>query len=350
MLPTSPHCTIRAIDMKRLAAGLLLCALAMLASTIGAAADGGPQQWGIRATESGAARMAVTLAAGQTGDSGVTLVNGSDAPRSLTVWAAAGATAESGGIGVGAAGAGPAAWVDFNDGDHAMAARSLLDLPIRITVPPDTAPGEYVIVLVAADSADLAAAAALDSGVSVILRAGVPLIVTVPGLRRCSIQITGGRATYGPRGHFRIMLDLANVGSVGWEGVGSVTLTQVESGRPAYSGTFPLRYIVAGTGTYSAITPDRAPTPGDYLLTAQIDSAECGATFDSSVTVTPSDFQQAAQDRRLDRLGGIWRSVTARPLLLLAGLSGLLGFAVLGGVGVIVIRQRRGSSGGGRWR
>lgn len=313
--------------------GLLL---ASILSPLKASAQGeGPVEslgWGIRPANAGPAWFAFEMQPGESIAQTFELVNLSDDPRTLVVEPVAAITAQGGGLSFGERPNSVSGWLAFESGSYELGADDLRPLPFILTVPAETAPGEYVAAVVAIDAADLAADPSLGFGVQIIPRVAVPIMITVGAPGDCRIEIANASAGFGPSGDFATLLDLTNPGNVAWAGSGQAILTAVGASAPAMVQTFTVDSVLAGTSTVAPLySPD--PEPGAYVVRAELigERPGCDAQIETAITITDAEIAKAseARERAESARPSLYSRITGDPLLLGAVLLGLVGLALL---------------------
>lgn len=246
------------------AAGACLAMATLLTGWGPARGQGGPT-FGVRpADESASAYFNYTLEPGARKTDTALVTNNTGAELALKVYAADAITASGGGTAFGGAGerrTGVAAWVSTAQAELNIAAGATVAVPVTITVPQGTAPGDHVAGIVV--EAPPKAGAGGNVNTTVTERAGVAIVVRVPGPEKekltlgefCFNQETGSR-------YFEIAVK--NEGTVLSSATGTFKL-ETENGTQVFERPMELGSVIPTLETVIRAHSPQDPPPGKYV-------------------------------------------------------------------------------------
>lgn len=231
----------------------------------------------------------ITLAAGKSATLTVTAGNGSAIPVKAVIYAADVYSAENGGFAMKDSQSkptGPTTWLDFPAETHDFAPSQGIDKTFTVTVPPGTAPGQYIagLAIETADSRAIAGGQTLRQKI----RLATAVLITVPGpvtprfaASDLAIVVSAQGAT--------LSGTIKNTGNIKVRPQGDITLTDA-SGKTAATVPIKMGSVYAGQSTTFAINLT-APLPeGTYRANGVLKDPDTGATAtikDASVTAAP---------------------------------------------------------------
>jgi len=325
-------------------------ALAALALLPGAASAQSPLVFGIQPsqssanTPSGSSYFTYTLAPGAGLDDMVVISNNGAEQVILNLYAADGITSINGSTAFAAAGdirTNTNTWLSATVSDILVPAGQDVTVAFSVQVPPDAAPGDHVAGWVV--EAPARAGAAGGIGASIVERAGVAVVVTVPGATEPRL-VLGGICLNQETGSNYFEIAVRNEGNVLTRAAGTLTLT-TDDGGEVFTRHADLGNVVPMDGTLLRLDAPHDPGPGKYVASlsmAQPDGRIVEARSDIKIGDEKVNgcLTVAAQldepDEGIPYLGRLPGGGT--PWLLLAMLGVLLG-ALLGGREVMIRRR-----------
>lgn len=175
--------------MTARAIGLAVALLLVLAATAHAATG---SLVGVRPAASDQSWLVMTVADGVTVGATALVLNLSDEPQTVAIGTADGITTPEGVFTLAGASESPrgvGAWIRLPRATATLAPGERLPLPVTITVPPGTTPGDYSGGITVQAGAREQAAAGGGLAVRVVERVGLRVYVTVPGERDGSLAV-----------------------------------------------------------------------------------------------------------------------------------------------------------------
>jgi len=296
---------------------------------------------GLVALEESGPFFDATIAAGDTRSFEVERVNPNDAVVEARTYVGVVSTIVNGGFGAADSTAkisGASTWVDYPTGLLTLEAQERDTAAFTVTVPADTAPGQYVssIVLENAVAEAGTGTVALDR----IVRQAVAISIRVPGelepafsLGQASLGLTAGTSV--------ITVATENGGNQHLAPEGTMTLMDatgaVISTHPITMGSF-----YAGTSTSVAVALGSPLAPGDYTLTLELTDVPTGVSA-SVVDVPLSIAEPDLFDQAKEFLAPITNLAPPgfTPLLIGLLVAGLLGLILAAVLGIRHLRRRR---------
>jgi len=216
----------------------------------------------------------------QSSDLAVVMNNG-DAPIALRLYAADAVTAINGGTAFAAEGEdanGVARWLGLWVDELSLQPGEERAVPFTISVPADASPGQHVAGLVV-EAATSNADAANGSNqtrltVNVVRRAGVAVLIDVPGPHMVGLEMTGIclRQQDGTHGA-TFELAVRNTGNVYVQGQGSLVIG-ASDGLKLASIPVVMDTVLAGDATHFQVTYPVLLPDGSYRLSATLDYAQ----------------------------------------------------------------------------
>jgi hypothetical protein len=222
-----------------------------------------------------------TLAPGAHTSDAALVMNQGDAPITLKLYAADAVTAINGGTAFAAEGEeknGVAHWLSPSVGQLSLQAGEERVVPFTIKVPLDASPGQHVAGLVleaVADSAGSAdGSAQTQLMVNVVRRAGVAVLIDVPGPHAAGLEVTGIclRQQNGDDGAI-FEYAVRNTGNVYVRGQGSLAIG-VSGGMKLASIPIEMDAVLAGDATHFQVTHPALLPDGSYVLSVSLDYAQ----------------------------------------------------------------------------
>ncbi len=267
---------------KNLLISLVGLGLALLAWSGSAQAEG-EVSFGIRPTKAYVGNpesfgyFSHSLAPGAVLADEALVVNNGDVPLTLKVYAADAVTAINGGTSFANEGQevnGVASWLSLSVTEVSLDPGEDGVVPFTITVPADASSGQHVtgLVVEAAPSggAPLAGGGAVQFAVSVVRRAGVAVLIDVPGPRGAGLEITGVCLRQQDDQGATFEVAVRNTGNVFVRGEGSLVIKDWQGTQLA---SIPLKMdtVLAGDATHFQVTHPVRLANGKYLLSAVLE-------------------------------------------------------------------------------
>jgi methionine-rich copper-binding protein CopC len=216
-----------------------------------------------------AAGESITLTAGVT--------NNGAAPVTLRAFAANAESAINGGFSASTEDVtltGPALWVDAPAELFDLAPGASREWDLSVTVPPNTAAGQYVAALVI--STDDGGDASGSDVFRQVLRSTMAIEITVPGPLTPSFE-TGPPAITTDVTGLSLEIPIANTGNVLVEPQGELVL-QDANGGAVFTASIIMGSVYAGHTTSLQVSlPSQVP-PGQYLVSVNLTDPATGAT------------------------------------------------------------------------
>ena len=221
-----------------------------------------------------------TLAPGARTSDAALVMNQGDVPITLRLYAADAMTAINGGTAfanVGEEKSGVAHWLSLSVAELSLQPDEERVVPFTIKLPSDASPGQHVagLVLEAVGSAEPASGSAQTRlTVNVVRRAGVAVLIDVPGPHFAGLEITGIclRQQDGDHGA-TLEYAVHNTGNVYVRGQGSLVIG-APGGLKLASIPIEMDAVLAGDVTHFQVTHPVLLPDGSYLLSAALDYAE----------------------------------------------------------------------------
>lgn len=200
----------------------------------------------------------------------------SGAPVDVTAAVANVTTALNGGLALapdGEALAAPATWLVFDGGPLTLRAGQSEARTVEVTVPADTAPGQYVaaVTITATEPAPIP-----GTGIGQVARATAALAITVPGNFDTGFQLGDPSLVTGNGTGAVVQVPVTNTGTVPVHPRGTLTLQPAADAAPI---AIPVAMgsVFAGASTLLALPLAEVP-PGDYGLSLDLTDPDTGAT------------------------------------------------------------------------
>jgi hypothetical protein len=168
---------------------------------------------------------------------------------------------------------GTTTWLDYPTEVFDLAAGQAAKRSIRLAVPGDIEPGEYITSVVIENDEPIAAGG--DTGFQQVVRQALAIVVTVPGEMTAALELGDARHSYlADRSVVGVALD--NVGDRRLEPSGTVAITdsaQAEIERiPIVMGS-----VYAGTNTFVEVVLGSALPTGHYFAVVDLEDEGRGA-------------------------------------------------------------------------
>jgi hypothetical protein len=208
-------------------------------------------------------------------------VNSGDVPVTVRLYAADAITAINGGTGFANDGEeknGVARWLSLPMKQLSLQPHETKTVPFLITVPSDASPGQHTAGLVLEAVAGSAVPASGNAGtgftVNVVRRAGVAVLIDVPGYNAAGLEITGVCLRQQDKQHGATFeVAVRNTGNIFVRGQGSLVIRDREGTELA---AIPINMdtVLAGDATYFQVPHPVLLDDGSYLLSAALEYAE----------------------------------------------------------------------------
>ena len=222
-----------------------------------------------------------TLAPGDLTLDEALVVNNGDEPVTLKLYAADATTAINGGTSFASEGEtknGVAHWLTLPFSELSLEPGEKKAVPFLITVPSDASPGQHTagLVLEAVTGSAASTRGSTDMGftVNVIRRAGVAVLIDVPGPHAAGLQITGACLRHQDKERGATFeVAVRNTGNVFVRGQGSLVIADRLGTRLA---SIPVNMdtVLAGDATHFQVTHPVRLADGSYLLSAALQYGE----------------------------------------------------------------------------
>jgi hypothetical protein len=169
---------------------------------------------------------------------------------------------------------GPTKWLDYQNEDLDLASGESVLRDVKIEVPKDTAPGEYVAGLVIQNAIPVEGTGAVTY--TQTLRAAIAVAITVPGKVEPGLAI--GEANYKPSPLVpSLLVEVANTGNVRLKPKGEFVLSD-SSGQELIRTPIEMDTFFAGDVTQIEV-PLTEPLPaGDYSVSLELTDEQTGAS------------------------------------------------------------------------
>jgi len=225
-------------------------------------------------------------------------MNQGDVPSTLKLYAADAVTAVNGGtsfVNEGEEKNGVARWLSVSVAELLLQPDEEQAVPFAIKVPPDATPGQHmaglVVELVIPEGEPANGSTQTKLTVNVVRRAGVAVLIDVPGTHVAGLEITG-ICLKQQDGDHGATFDVAvrNTGNVYVRGQGLLTIGRSE-GMTLAPIPIEMDTVLAGDATHFQVTPPQPLPDGTYLVSATLDYAEGKTTTLEDQQVTLNDGQ-----------------------------------------------------------
>ena len=239
-----------------------------------------------------------TLAPGTRTLDAALVMNQGDVPITLKLYAADAVTAINGGTSFANDGEeknGVARWLSSSVTELLLQPDEERVVPFAIKVPADASPGQHVAGLVV-EAVTVGEEPANGSDqtrltVNVVRRAGVAVLIDVPGTHVAGLEITGMCLKQQDADHGATFeVAVRNTGNVYVRGQGLLTIGRSD-GMTLASIPMEMDTVLAGDATYFQVTRPYPLPDGSYLVNATLDYAEGKTTTLEGEQVTVSDGQ-----------------------------------------------------------
>lgn len=184
-------------------------------------------------------------------------------------------------------------WINVEgDGSYELAGSRIQRLPFRLTVPPNTPPGEYVLgFLSKVEDFQATQVAKVDEsgsgfGVKVVAQVGLAVIITVPGLSTCNLGVEDLVDSI-QSAQWNLRYTLTNNANVHFNAAGDLIIKEKSSNVELLRQDILFGYIVPGTTFNYDIFMD-LPENGVYEATLNlkdIDHPDCNLSHAKDIQV-----------------------------------------------------------------
>lgn len=205
------------------------------------------------------------------------VMNSGDVPVTLKLYAADAVTAIEGGTAFANEGEeknGVASWLALPVSELTLEPGEERVVPFTISVPADASPGQHVagLVLEAAPSgeAPLSGEGEVQFAVKVVRRAGVAVLIDVPGPHVAGLEISGAGLRQQDDQGATFVVAVRNTGNIFVRGEGSLVIKDRQGTELA---SIPLKMdtVLPGDATTFQVTHPVRLADGDYLLSAVLE-------------------------------------------------------------------------------
>lgn len=207
----------------------------------------------------------LTLDAGASTDVAIVLANVDDEPIALRTFAADAFTLVNGGFGVrddAAVPTAPTTWLTYEPATIDFGPSEGVERTVTISVPPGTAPGQYIsgLVLQTAEALEIEGSGMFRQ----IVRKVIAVLITVPGPLEPGFTLGAPELVANP-GATLLSVPVMNSGNVLVKPAGDLTLTG-PGGAEVLRAPLQLGSVYAGDATTIELALPPGLTPGDYTV------------------------------------------------------------------------------------
>lgn len=326
-------------------ASLWLTASLLMLAVTPALASHEPPRLGLKPVDQEGQYFDLTLDPGAIVELGIEITNfGHDTVLARTYVADA-YSLINGGFGAelhGEAPTGPSLWVEFEARELTLADGAEEVIGFVVSVPEDTAPGEYITSLVAENADPYRDAEQPGVEVDQVNRTAVAIAIDVPGPRESELEI-GAVAHKSAAGTSFLTFEVINAGDIHVRPSGELTLRGADGAEVA-AFELAMDTVYAGTETLLEVVIADSLAPGDYCAELElIDQAADITATTECLEFTVTTAQEAGGGGLPPVLGPIADTVAGNPLLV--GLA-VLAAALAVAAGLYGWRRRRGRDSG----
>ena len=252
----------------------MLAVLAVLISSIvassGSVSAQSPLVFGIQPTQgtantpNGSSYFSYTLAPGASIEDSLVISNGGAGQVILKLYAADGITSINGSTafaGEGDVRSNTRSWLSATVADVLVPASEEVTVAFHVSVPADAAPGDHVAGWVVEAPPRNGTAGGI--GASIVERAGVAVVVRVPGEPSPEL-VLGGICLNQETGSNYFEVPVRNEGNVLTRAAGTLTLT-TDEGQEVFTRHADIGNVVPSDGTLLRLDAPRDPGPGKYV-------------------------------------------------------------------------------------
>lgn len=311
--------------MKKVSSIIILCLLS-IAFQLNAnpvSADGIP--FGISPENPMISYFDFTINPGESVEDAITIKNFSDQKIFVRVKAVDAKTGTDGGLSYDFENnTGHSRWVSLDEEDNIMLYPSNLKrLKFKVTVPPDTPPGEYVVGFLSSLTPTTPTPAKLEGNtsgytVNIITRVAITMVIRVPGPEKCELKMTSSEASVFSA-KWRYTLILHNTGNVLFSGTQKLTVRDASTGEIVEENTTEIGHIVPETDMLSYVSFD-IPDYGSYDYTVEYQhkkKADCKYTYSGTTAFAEPEKNllstQSTVIAEFERILTITPSLTSTP-------------------------------------
>lgn len=246
----------------------------------GATAAGEPARLGLTPMGQPGAYFELTLTPGERREAVVEAANFGNEAADGRTYAADVYSIVNGGFGAELYGVAPGAttqWLSWPTQHMRLKPREAVRLPVTISVPAGTPPGEYITALVIESSQPMQSGGPL--ALSQVTRSAIAVAITVPGPRQPVLAI-GGVAHRIVAGHSILAFDVSNSGNVHLRPAGSFSLRQSD-GSLVEASAVTMDTVYASTTTALEAALIEPLPPGEYCAELSLTDGATGAHAES---------------------------------------------------------------------
>lgn len=219
----------------------------------------------------------------------VALGNAGEEPVTALTYAADAYSLINGGFGVRTADdpvTAPTTWIDYPRETMDLAPGQTMERTFTVTVPADTAPGQYIASL-AIQTAESIAVGDSDAFRQVIRKA-IAVFIIVPGSETPEFTIGQASVTHTLTTN-SLVVELGNPGNILLSPAGTVTMT-TEDGAPVLTAPVTMGPFYAGTETTLELNIPTILAPGTYIVSVAMVDEKTGASAEATdIRVTVDD-------------------------------------------------------------
>lgn len=214
------------------------------------------------------------LNAGDTVEDEVLVLNEADQPLTLKLYAADGVTAINGStsfMGADEDRSGVRTWLSTDVSELDMAPGGSIRVPFSVRVPPGTPAGDHVAGWIL--EAPPRGGGAGGVGVTVLERAGVAVVVRVPGAATEDL-VLGSVCLNQETGSNYFEISVQNDGNVMTKGSGALTVSREGDGEQVFSVPVELGTILPHDSTFLRVDAPGDPGPGSYVASLSLQQSD----------------------------------------------------------------------------
>ena len=270
----------RSRSADRLAAALVVAVVLLASAHHPTAAAHEPPRLGLTPVGDHGTYFQLPMDPGDTRRLEVEAANFGEAESRARTYAADVYTIVNGGFGAdlfGEEATGATSWIAYPSQEMSLAPGDALVIPFEVTVPDDTAPGEYVAALVIENAEPVRSSGSV--AIDQVNRSAIAVAIDVPGPRAPGLAIGAvGHKTAGERSV--VTFEVLNTGNVHLRPAGDFRLRGAD-GTELSAATLTMDSVYAGTSTILEAPLSGLLPPGDYCAELSLADAEHGVSAET---------------------------------------------------------------------
>lgn len=236
----------------------------------------------------------VTMEPGATQELTVALGSGGETPVTALTYASDAYTLVNGGFGVKTAddpATGPTTWMDYPTEKLDLKPGERIERTFTVTVPEDTAPGQYITAL-SIQTAESIAVGGSDM-FRQIIKKSIAVFITVPGSETPALEIGEARVDQTETSN-NLVIDVRNPGNVFLNPEGTVEMSTAD-GKPVLTAPIAMGPVYAGDETTLELYIPTMLAAGEYAVSVTLgDEKHAVQVGEPSLAVTVAEPPAAA--------------------------------------------------------